>query len=257
MNRSRLYATEAIVLRRTDTGEADRLVTLLTPGRGRLRVVAKGARKLTSRKAGHIELFNKTRVMLARGATFDLITQAELIEPYLPLREDMLRGGLAHHFAELTDQFAREEHEDAPLFGLLSDGLTWLCTASDPTLAARYFEMRLLMLGGYRPELNRCALTGAPLESDANPEDPRGTPFSPADGGALCRAALGQARQWTTLSRSGLLLMRGLVSQGWATLAALEVPAQTHTEVERALQAALAEVTERRGKSIGVVKRAV
>ena len=99
MSRERLYRSEAIVLRRQDFGEADRLLTLFTPALGKIRVVAKGARKPQSRKAGHIESFMRTKMLFARGRNLDLVTQAELVEPYRALREDLplrLRAGLRH-----------------------------------------------------------------------------------------------------------------------------------------------------------------
>src|SRR5919198_573684 len=134
MNRLRLYTTEAIILRRVDFGEADRILTIMTPEMGKLRVIAKGARKITSRKAGHVELFTRVRLLLARGRNFDIVSQAETIEPYRPVRDD-----------------------------LLAEGLGWLAESPDPGLAARYFELRLLTLTGYRPQLFRCARTGAAL----------------------------------------------------------------------------------------------
>src|SRR5215472_14024187 len=90
--RERTYRTEAIVLRRKDIGEADRILTLFTPQLGKVRAVAKGIRKPRSRKAGHLELFTCTRLLLAVGRDLDIITQAEGLEPYRPLRDDLLRG---------------------------------------------------------------------------------------------------------------------------------------------------------------------
>ncbi|MEI2827841.1 MAG: DNA repair protein RecO [Dermatophilaceae bacterium] len=151
MSRSRVYSTEAIVLRRAGMGEADRLLTILTPGMGKLRVIAKGARKITSRKAGHVELFTRVKLLLAQGRTFDIVSQAETVEPHRPLREDLQRGMMAHYFAELTEQFAQEDNEDAPLYETLAQGLMWLSVCAHLPLAARAFEMRLLTLAGYQP----------------------------------------------------------------------------------------------------------
>ena len=123
MSRSRVYGTEAIILRRTDYGEADRLLTLMTPNLGKLRVIAKGARKITSRKAGHIEMFTRVQLLLARGRTFDIVSQAETIEAHRQLREDLLRGGYAHYLGELTDQFTQEGSEDPALYDLLANGM--------------------------------------------------------------------------------------------------------------------------------------
>ena len=85
--RQRLYRTEAIVLKRRDFGEADRLLTVFTPEHGKLVLLAKGVRKTKSRKAGHVELFTHGTWLVARGRTWDLVTQADTIEPFVGLRE--------------------------------------------------------------------------------------------------------------------------------------------------------------------------
>src|SRR5512135_2205211 len=99
----RLYRTEAIILRRADLGEADRLLKILTPGYGKLRVVAKGARKPASRKTGHVELFTRSNLLVARARNLDIVSQAETVESYRPLREDLLRSTYAHYIVELLD----------------------------------------------------------------------------------------------------------------------------------------------------------
>src|ERR671917_366457 len=85
--RSRVYPTEAIVLRRSDFSEADRLLTLYTPRYGKRRVIAKGVRKTTSRLAGHIELFTRVQLLLAEGRNLDIVTQAQSIDGYRAFRE--------------------------------------------------------------------------------------------------------------------------------------------------------------------------
>jgi DNA repair protein RecO (recombination protein O) len=117
--RERTYWTEAIVLRRTDFGEADRLLTVFTPERGKIKLIAKGARRPTSRKSGHVELFSHGQFLVAVGRELDIITQAETLEPFLPLRNDLLRTTYAYYLAELSDAFAAERDENRPLFELL------------------------------------------------------------------------------------------------------------------------------------------
>ncbi len=247
MHRARAYATEAIVIRRDDYGEADRLITLLTPDYGKLRVLAKGARKPTSRKAGHIELFTRTRLLLAKGRAFDLITQAELVEAHRPLREEIQRGAPAHYLCELTERFAPEGSDAAPLYDLLAEGLSWLCEARDPRLATRYFELRLLTLEGYRPELFRCARTQLPLADDA-----RGAPvaFSPSEGGVLSDEAARLARDVFPLSRSGLALLRVMQTQPFEAVQTLDVSRELHAHVERALQLYIGAILERRPRTM-------
>jgi len=253
---SRTYQTDAIVLRRDDYGEADRLLTVLTPGLGKLRVMAKGARKMTSRKAGHVELFTEVRLMLARGRTFDIVTQAEAIATHRALREDLRRGSYAHYLAELTDQFAQEQAEDAALYDLLSNGLVWLCDARDPALAARLFEMRLLSLSGYRPQLMRCARTGEPLEVDQAAEGVDvATAYSPAEGGTLCARAALLARDGFALPRSALMLLRVLQTRELDQLDALDVPEAVGDQVERALRRTFVYTLERALKSTRFIRQ--
>ena len=264
MSRSRIYSTEAIVLRRNDYGEADRLLTLMTPHLGKLRVMAKGARKITSRKAGHIELFTRTHLLLAKGRTFDIVSQAELIETYRVLREDMQRGSLAHYFCELVDQFGQEDNEDESLFNLLSNGLRWLCDAPDAKLAARHFELKLLTLSGYEPRLFRCALTDAPLEADqpsnANTTSTSNanlhlTSFSPQHGGVLCNAAARQAREAMLLTPSALNLLRVLQTKSFEAIRELQVSDDLHSQIARAMQRYMNFVLERAPKSALLLKQ--
>lgn len=138
--RERLYRVEAIVLKRSDFGEADRLLTLYTPDRGKLRAIAKGARKPSSRKSGHVELFTHSTLLLAKGRHLDIVTQADTLDAFLPLRENLERLGYAYYLAELVDQFAEENVENHPLFDLLRRALGWLGDgADDPALLARFF----------------------------------------------------------------------------------------------------------------------
>jgi DNA repair protein RecO (recombination protein O) len=254
MTRPRTYATPALILRRVDSGEADRLVTILTPAYGRLVVTAKGVRKMTSRKAGHIELFTHTQLFLARGRTFDIVTQAELIDSHMALREDLQRGGAAHVLIELVDRLAQEDHEDAELFDAACESVQLLCRARDARLALRCGELRLLQVSGYRPQLFRCAAGGAALPVDQSDASGARTVFSPSAGGVLSEAAALQARDGVSLSRSALLLLRALQTQPYDALDALDVPEDVHAELERALGAYVSFVTERRLRTPGVVR---
>ncbi len=85
--RQRLYRLRGIVLRRRDLGEADRIVTVLTAERGKLRLVAKGSRRTSSKLAGHLEPFSAARLLVARTRGLDIISQAEMLESFPRLRQ--------------------------------------------------------------------------------------------------------------------------------------------------------------------------
>ena len=153
----RTFRTKAIILKRRDFGEADRLLTLITPDRGKLDAIAKGARKATSSKTGHVELFTRADMLISRGRDLDLVVQAEMTEPYLPLREDLQRGAYASYSAELLDKFTAPGDEDlGHAFPLLDETLQRLCVEDDLRLVIRYYEIHLLGTLGFRPELQEC-----------------------------------------------------------------------------------------------------
>jgi DNA repair protein RecO (recombination protein O) len=239
----RLYGVEAIVIRRRDWGEADRLLTLFSREQGKLQAVAKGARKPTSRKAGHIELFTRTRLLIARSRSIDVITQAETVEAYRPLRESLEASTFAHYFAELLDRFTGEAEPDAPLYDLLASAYGWLCEDVDRRLAARYYELRLLQLAGFRPELHQCPGCGSNLEPTQNY-------MSAADGGVLCPNCGQGRREASALSLTAFKVLRYGQSRAWGQFGRLRLTAALHDEVEKALSRYLLFVLERNLKSI-------
>jgi DNA repair protein RecO (recombination protein O) len=176
----RSFRVHAIVLRHADWGEADRLVTLYTREQGKLRAVVKGARKITSRKAGHLEPFTQVKLQLARGRDLFIVTQADTLDAYLPLRESLELTGYASYVVELLDRFVYEDESANPtLFRLLAESLKRLAGNGEPWLAVRYYEMRLLDYLGFRPQLFKCANCGREIK----PEDQY---FSYNLGGVIC-----------------------------------------------------------------------
>ena len=105
MRHQRSYSTEAITLKRTDLGEADRIVTLFTPGKGKYHAIAKGTRRPVSKLAGHLELLSRSQLQLALGRNLDIVTQAEGRENFLHLRSDLWHMTCGFYLAELVDRF--------------------------------------------------------------------------------------------------------------------------------------------------------
>jgi DNA repair protein RecO (recombination protein O) len=178
-SRVRSQRVEAIVLRHMDWGEADRLLWLFTRETGKVRVVAKGIRKPRSRKAGHLEPFTRAEVLLAYGRDLPIITQAEAKDAYQALREDLVRMGYASYIVELLDRFTYEEGENISLYRLLSDTLSRINNDKAPAFAVRYYEVRLLDLVGFRPQLMRCVNCGGEIQ-------PVDQFFSFEKGGVIC-----------------------------------------------------------------------
>ena len=175
----RSIRVEGVIIRHTDFGEADRLLTIFTRESGKVRSIAKGMRKARSRKAGHVEPFTRTNLQLARGRDLFILTQAEAIEGYSALREDLILLGYASYVIELIDRSTTDDEENRSLYNLLTQTLARLNRGDDPNRVARYFEIRLLDYVGFRPQL----LTCAQCESEIHPEDQY---FSALQGGVIC-----------------------------------------------------------------------
>ena len=139
----RLYVTDAIVLSRFDYGEADRIMTLFTPAHGKFKAIAKGVRKPTSRLGGALEPLAELSVALARGRTFDVVTQVEVNHAWLRLRDSLESAATAWYLAELADRSIEERHETEGLYALLRRAYELLDAGMDPGRVARWYEMHL------------------------------------------------------------------------------------------------------------------
>lgn len=247
--KERLYRTDAIILRRADFGEADRLLTIFSQEYGKLRLLAKGVRKTTSRKAGHVELFMLTNMLVAQGRTWDIISQAEIVEAYRHLREDLDKTGHAYYLAELTDRFTEEHDPNAPLFQLLALTLAHIDHTDDAFVVLRYFELHLLGLTGYQPQLHFCAVCEEPLQPVEN------NYFHFADGGALCPTH-GETRPNAELIPLAVLkVLRYLQAEPWENVINLQLTPATRQHVEELLLGYITFVLERRLKSVDFLRK--
>ncbi|MGH2557805.1 MAG: DNA repair protein RecO [Thermomicrobiales bacterium] len=241
----RLYRTEAIVLSRSEFGEADRIFSVYTPSRGKLRLIAKGVRRPNSRLGPHLEYFSRCALMLAKGRDLDVVTGAETIDPHLPLRTDLDAFGHASHMAELANRLTEERQESQPLYDLLARSLRLLCDGVDPFAVTRHFELALLGILGFRPELYRCVGCDADIEPTANP-------LSPRLGGMLCERCRARDASANVLSINGQKYLRTLDRQGLTSAVQLRLVPALKQELEDALGTYLRHVTERELTSLRI-----
>lgn len=243
--RARLYKTEGIVLRGLDLGEADRVLTILTPRLGKLRVVAKGVRRPRSRLGGGLEPLSDVQLVLAVGRTFDVVTQVSLTDPHLGLRNDLRATAAAWYLAELADRFCEERADSHAAFVLLAQGLTALDVPGELVardVVARWYELHLLEAMGFRPELVRCLECGAEIDQNGNR-------FSPAAGGVLCPRCAHAAHGARPIDGDALKVMRHLQRSELSSVLRLRVPPAAAREVERLLHATVSAILERELRS--------
>jgi DNA repair protein RecO (recombination protein O) len=245
VSRARLYKTEAIVLRSMDLGEADRVLTVLTPRLGKLRVIAKGIRRPRSRLGGGLEPFSDVHLVLAIGRTFDVVTQVALEDPHLSLRNDLHSTAAAWYLVELADRFCEGSADSHEAFGLLAQGLAGLDAAPAEVsreIIARWFELHLLDAMGFRPELAHCVDCGAEIGPDGNG-------YSPVAGGVLGPECSHAALATRPISPDALKVLRHLQRSGLGDVLRLRLSTAVQREVERALQASVLVVLERELRS--------
>ena len=248
MPADRVYRTRGVVLRRSDLGETDRILTLYTPTRGKIRVIGKGVRKPASRKAGHVELFMEVDLLLAQGRSLDILTQADMIQAFEPLRADLTRATLSAHIVELLDAFTEDEDASQPLYDLLIAGLSWLSTTNDLQRTARYYELRLLALAGYRPELFYCVVCGERIR-------PEPQYYSAPDGGVICLRCGPERPAARSLSLNGLKVLRYLQTRSFDVVEQLNLSGRVQKEIERLMYETLTYHLERRLRSATFLDR--
>lgn len=234
----RLYRTEAIVLGRQDYGEAHRILTVYTPKRGKLRLIAKGVRKPLSRLGPHLEYFTQSRLMITRGRDLDLVTGAETVAAHLGLRTNLEAYGHASHLAEMLNRLTQDRQENEAVYHLLAHSLDLLADDVNPFAVTRHYELALLGLLGYRPQLYQCV--GCQTELLAEPNA-----LSGRLGGALCPTCRRTDMASRLLSVNAQKYLRTLDRQGLAAAARLPLDDSLRFELEGALGDYLRHFTER------------
>lgn len=234
---SRTQRVEGIVLKHADFGEADRMVTLFTLQEGKLRAVAKGARKLGSRKGGHLEPFTRVSLLLGKGREIPIVEQAEALELNTSLSSNLEALGYAAYVVELVDKFNGDHDENRGVYRLTRDTLQRLAGGQDLRLSVRFFEVKLLEHMGFRPQLQHCAHCGKKIE----PEDQY---FSFELGGALCPGC-GKRLHAARISLGALKVLRHLQRSEFGQVGGLALSAPVQHELERLMNGYVAYLAER------------
>jgi DNA repair protein RecO (recombination protein O) len=235
----RSFRVDAIVLKHRDYGEADRLLTIYTRQKGKLIVIAKGVRKVRSQKGGHLEPFTHASLQLAAGRTWNIVSQAEAQEFFPNLTADLETLGYASYAVELVDRFAYEEEENPQIFTLLKKTLAHLNDGTHPAqLVVRYFEIRLLDVLGFRPELNTCVVSGEQIQ-------PENQYFSAALGGVVSPDAGRTLTGAVPVSVNALKYLRHFQRSSFSEAARAKPSGEIHHELEVLMQYYLTYILER------------
>ena len=245
--RERVYRTRAIILKRREQGEADRVITIFTPEYGKRVVIAKGVRKPTSRKAGHLEPFTHASLMLAKGKTWDIVTNAQTVTSFRKLREDLDLTAYAYYFCELLDAFVQEDDPHPELYDLLLTAFRRLEESPNPSLTARWYELALLKQAGFAPQLFNCVQCGDPIQPVTNY-------FSHERGGVLCPKHGEGASDAQPIPLNSLKVLRFIQRQPYQHIILLDLTPGTTRQVEKLMGDYLRYLLERRLKSAKFIR---
>lgn len=237
---SPLYRDQGVVLRTIKLGEADRIVTFVTQGHGKVRAVAKGVRKTKSRFGGRLEPITHLALQFYEGRELDVVTQADTLDHFRPIREDLDRVARATNMLEAVDQVAQEREPNPRLYQMLVGALRALAAGNAPLIAPAFF-WKLLSLEGAHPLLDECASCGSSVDLVA---------FDLTEGGVLCR----DCRRGIAVSPEALGVIRRILGGGLADVLSLPVSSATF-EVEHLASHALEQHLERRLRSLHVLDR--
>ncbi len=203
-----LYREQGIVLRTYKLGETDRILVILSQGRGKVRAVAKGVRRPGSRFGGRLEPYSHVDLQLYEGRNLDIVRQAELIDPFASVRADYVLSACAATMVEATERVVQEGERDLPVFMLLRAGLQALAAGPPhPAVYVDAFLLRLASASGFHVFTEACAACRTRGDHAY---------LSVPAGGVLCRSCAPVGTK--AVGTEAIGMVRLLASNDWVTL---------------------------------------
>ncbi|MEE9200741.1 MAG: DNA repair protein RecO [Candidatus Brocadiales bacterium] len=229
--------TQAIALRRGDYSNSSQIVTFYTKSQGKIRVLAKGAKRAERKSPGPIDLFSYMEIIFIQKETggLHLLTEWEALGEFGAFREDIERFYAACHVARLVCELTEEADENESMFNLLLNTLNGLSLTKYTEIILRAFELQALRLLGYLPQLEECVDCGADLAEN------RGAVFSPIGNGLLCKRCAGDGAR-RSLSPGAIRAAVFLAGSSTTTCDRLRLPDKVYEELRSLSQGCIAAV---------------
>jgi DNA repair protein RecO (recombination protein O) len=209
--------TESIVLKVYDFGEADRIFTLLSPSNGIIRAVAKGIRKPKSRMGGHIDIMSKVNAYISIGENLSNLSQVEIIDNYTLLKKDLSIISIGFYLLELCEKFSVENDPNNDIYQHLSFTLDLLLLSANKNLLIRWFEINLLVISGFLPELYTCLISGEKLNEGDHL-------FSSINGGLVDKKYATSTDNYILMNKNSIKALRFLSNNLWSSVEKIKFP---------------------------------
>jgi DNA repair protein RecO (recombination protein O) len=241
-----LFRCEGIILRVRDFGEADRILTILSPDEGKFEAVARGARRTRSRHSGSTQQFSRGQFLVFRGRNIDTLSQVEMLPGFPSLTTVLEKMAYASYVAELIDRMTGERERSESLFSLALATFRALDEGSDPAMVTRAFEIKFMSEMGFQPELERCVGCGAPEAA---------APWlGPGAGGLLCAKCRTRDVNAVAFSPAARETAKRLLAWDYRRIPALSPGSGTRAELDRAFRAYVDHRVERRLRSLDFIE---
>ncbi|MBU4299449.1 DNA repair protein RecO [Patescibacteria group bacterium] len=233
------YRTKGIFIKKEDRGESDQLFTIYTGGFGKLKVLGKGIRKITSKLRSGAEIFFLSEIEFIQGKNYRTLTDAIVLEKFSDMRDNLKRLAIACRISEVLDNLVRGQEVDQEIWQLLNESFEKLNNLKiDPTLSRippsgknllnpaesegklkivyYYFFWNLFSILGYQPELFNCVVCQKKLL-------PKNLYFNPKEGGVLCEKCFAKIKKGLEVEPEVIKILRLILERDWQILARLKV----------------------------------
>lgn len=223
------YRTKGLILKKEDRGEANQLFTIYTKDFGKLEILGKAIRKISSKLRSGVENFYLSEIEFIQGKTYKTLTDAILIEKFENIRKSLKRLRIASKISEALDNLVKGQEPDEKIWQLLNETFNKLnnqqSTISNQQLIYYYFLWNFLSISGYKPELYRCVLCQKKLL-------PNGLHFSPKEGGIICQKCLEKENESVKIEPEIVKILRLILEKNWKVLSKLKIKKSHHKSLK-------------------------
>jgi len=214
------YRTQGFILKKTDSGEADRIFTIYTKDFGKLELLAKAERKINSKLRAGLELFYLSEIEFIQGKSHKTLTDAILINSFKNLRKNLKKLSVAYKISDVIDNLIKGQEADEKIWQLLNDVFEKLnnlsAVGSHLLLVYHYFFWNFFSVLGYELELYRCSLCQKKLI-------PGSIYFSPKEGGLICQNCLKSVKSIKEVDPETIKILRIILKKDWSLLSKLKI----------------------------------
>jgi len=239
------YRTKGFILKKVDSGEADRIFTIFTKEFGKLEILAKAIRKIGSKLRGGMEIFYLSDIEFIQGKTHKTLTDAILIENFLNLRKDLKKLKIAFDISEIVDSLIRGEERDEKIWELLRETFEKLNKISlsikECWFIYYYFLWNFLSILGFKPQLNSCSICQKKLV-------PQGLYFSFEEGGVICQNCSKKIKEKKKISPGTVKILRLILEKNFDFLKKLKVEKEQQKEIREISENYLSRIKESQAK---------